>query len=97
MSYLLCDKEELVIGYKANNGAWTHYIEIPQITKTFRWGQLRLSGTLDQVDIGSIFLAPRKNTPPVISINKTIREQLGKDPGQTVHATLYLTIEGEDG
>ena len=54
------------------------------------WGFLKVSGTIDGYEIESINLAPRKNEDKIISINKKIRDAIGKSGGDTVHVTLFL-------
>lgn len=53
-------------------------------------GVLKVSGTIDDYEIKNINLAPRKNEDKIISINKKIRDSIGKSGGDMVTVTLYL-------
>lgn len=72
-------------------GAWTYHLRIPG-TKNLdnRWGFLKVSGTIDGHPIKKINLAPRKGEDKLISINKSIRDAIGKSGGDRVTVTLYL-------
>ena len=90
---LLLENVQLELLYKPNFGAWTYHLRIPN-TKDLdsRWGFLKVSGTIDGYQIKNINLAPRKNEDKIISINKKIRNAIGKTGGDTVTVTLYLHI-----
>ena len=90
---LLLENVQLELLYKPNFGAWTYHLRIPN-TKDLdsRWGFLKISGTIDGYQIKNINLAPRKNKDKIISINKKIRNAIGKTGGDTVTVTLYLHI-----
>lgn len=90
---LLLENVQLELKYKPNFGAWTYHLRIPN-TKDLdsRWGFLKVSGTIDGYEIKNINLAPRKNEDKIISINKKIRDAIGKTGGDTVTVTLYLHI-----
>lgn len=90
---LLLENVQLELLYKPNFGAWTYHLRIPN-TKDLdsRWGFLKISGTIDGYQIKNINLAPRKNEDKIISINKKIRNAIGKTGGDTVTVTLYLHI-----
>jgi len=90
---LLLENIKLELQYKPNFGSWTYHLRIPN-TKHLdsRWGLLKVSGTIDGYEIKNINLAPRKNEDKIISINKKIRESIGKTGGDTVIVTLYLHI-----
>jgi hypothetical protein len=72
-------------------GAWTYHVRIPG-TKDLNnsWGFLKVSGNIDGHEIRDINLAPRKGEDKLISINKSIREAIGKTGGDQVCVTLYL-------
>ena len=82
---------ELQLQYKKGFGAWTYHLRIPG-TASIRgkWGFLKVSGTIDHYEIKNINLAPRKNEDSIISINKKIRDAIGKSGGDMVTVTLYL-------
>jgi len=87
----LVDNQELRLEYKKGFGAWTYHIQIPGTAEIEgRWGYLKVSGTIDNYEIKSINLAPRKNEDKIISINKKIRDAIGKSGGDLVTVTLYL-------
>ena len=54
-----------------------------------------MSGTIDGHPIGLVNLAPRSGEDKIISINKQIREAIGKEGGEPVTVTLFLHTEGE--
>ncbi len=90
---LLLENTELELIYRPNFGAWTYHLRLPN-TKNLdsRWGFLKVSGTIDGYPIQNINLAPRKNEDKLISINKKIRNAIGKSGGDKVIVTLYLHI-----
>ncbi len=90
---LLLENVQLELKYKPNFGAWTYHLRIPN-TKDLdsRWGFLKVSGTIDGYEIKNINLAPRKNEDKIISVNKKIRDAIGKTGGNIVTVTLYLHI-----
>jgi len=51
-----------------------------------------VSGTIDGFPVNNINLAPRKNSDRIISINKSIRDAIGKTGGDTVMVTLYVHL-----
>ena len=55
-------------------------------------GLLKVSGTIDGFPVSNINLAPRKGEDRIISINKKIRDAIGKTGGDPVMVTLYLHI-----
>ncbi|WP_251869624.1 DUF1905 domain-containing protein [Enterococcus italicus] len=55
-----------------------------------RWGHLKVSGTIDDFEVKNIYLAPRKDEDKIISINKEIRDAIGKSGGDIVTVMLYL-------
>ncbi len=56
------------------------------------WGKLKVSGLIDNFKLKEINLAPRKGEDKIISINKEIRNSIGKGAGDKVKVTLYLYI-----
>lgn len=89
----LVDNEELTLQYRENFGAWTYFIQIPgtQDLKG-RWGSMKVSGTLDECILKNHNLAPRTDEDYLISINKKIRDQLNKKPGDKILVNLWLDI-----
>jgi hypothetical protein len=89
----ILDKEMLILQYQWGFGAWTYHLRIPNTAHlSGKWGLLKVSGTIDDVEIKNINLAPRKDGDRIISINKSIRDALGKGAGDSVLVTLYLHI-----
>ena len=87
----IIDNQELKLEYKKGFGAWTYHLRIPNTANIEgKWGFLKVSGTIDGYEIESINLAPRKNEDKIISINKKIRDAIGKSGGDTVNVTLFL-------
>jgi citrate lyase gamma subunit len=89
MDYIVKD-QELAIQYWPGKGAWTYHLVIPNsraIPGT--WGHIKASGTMDGHAFQSRNLAPRKNQDKLLSVNATLRQQLGKQAGDTVRVTLY--------
>ena len=91
MKQYIARNSRLRLEYKPGFGAWTHHIRIPN-TENFqgRWGSLKVSGTIDGYEVANLNLAPRKGENKIISINKEIREAIGKSGGDIVTVTLYL-------
>lgn len=87
----IIDNQKLELQYKKGFGAWTYHIRLPGTASIEgRWGYLKVSGTIDDFEIKSINLAPRKNEDKIISINQEVRDAIGKSGGDTVMVTLYL-------
>ncbi len=58
----IIDNQELKLKYKKGFGAWTYHLSIPgTFNIEVKWGYLKVSGTIDDYEIKSINLAPRKN------------------------------------
>ena len=87
----IIDNQELKLEYKKGFGAWTYHLRIPGTANIEgKWGFLKVSGTIDGYEIESINLKKKKNEDKIISINKKIRDAIGKSGGDTVHVTLFL-------
>lgn len=87
----ILDNQKLILQYRPNFGAWTFHLRLPG-TKDIdgRWGYMKVSGTIDGYEIKGLNLAPRKNEDKLISINKKIRDAIGKKDGDEFMVTLYL-------
>lgn len=90
MNYII-ENEKLTLQYIQGNGAWTYQLIIPN-TKNIKgkWGDLKVSGTIDGFEIKHKNLGPVKNSDKKISINSEIRNAIHKEGGDTVIVTLYL-------
>ena len=87
----IADNQDLILEYKKGFGAWTYHIRIPGTANIEgRWGFMKVSGSIDGYEVKNINLAPRKGEDKIISINKKIRDAIGKSGGETVNVTLYL-------
>ena len=87
----IVDNQKLELQYKRGFGAWTYHLRIPHTADIVgKWGSLKVSGTIDDYEIKNLNLAPRKNEDKIISINKQIRDAIGKSGGDIVTVTLYL-------
>jgi hypothetical protein len=90
MNYIV-ENEKLEIKYIPGNGAWTYHLIIPN-TKDIKgkWGDLKVSGKIDEYEIINKNLAPLKNSNKKMSLNSEIRDFIGKGGGDFVNVTLYL-------
>ena len=95
MNYIV-ENEKLMLQYIPGNGAWTYQLIIPN-TKDIKgkWGDLKVSGTIDGYEIKNKNLGPLKNSDKKMSINSKIRNAINKDGGDTVIVTLYLENQTE--
>lgn len=87
----IIDNEKLELHYQEGFGAWTYHLRLPDTADIKgKWGDLKVSGTIDDFEVKDIYLAPRKDEDKIISINKEVRDAIGKSGGDTVMVTLYL-------
>lgn len=95
MNYIV-ENEKLTLQYIPGNGAWTYQLIIPN-TKDIKgkWGDLKVSGTIDGYEIKKKNLGPVKNSDKKMSVNSEIRKAINKDGGDTVIVTLYLENQTE--
>lgn len=94
MKRMLIENQVLQLQYKRGYGAWTYHLVIPNTADIpGKWGYLKVSGLIDDYELEEMNLAPRKNRDKIISINKDIRNAIGKGAGDTVTVTLYLHSE----
>lgn len=93
----IVENEKLEIQYIPGNGAWTYHLIIPN-TKNIKgkWGDLKVSGKIDDYEINSKNLAPLKNSDKKMSLNSEIRNFIGKSGGEFVNVTLYLVNENTE-
>jgi hypothetical protein len=90
MNYIV-KNEKLTLQYIPGNGAWTYQLIIPN-TKDIKgkWGDLKVSGTIDGYEIKHKNLGPVKNADKKMSVNSEIRNAINKQGGDTVVVTLFL-------
>ncbi len=96
MNYII-ENEKLEIQYIPGNGAWTYQLIIPN-TKDIKgkWGDLKVSGKIDDYVLENKNLAPLKNSDKKMSLNAEIRNFIGKGGGDFVNVTLYLVNQNVD-
>jgi Domain of unknown function (DUF1905) len=87
----IVENERLEIQYIPGNGAWTYQLIIPN-TKEIKgkWGDLKVSGKIDDYELINKNLGPVKNADKKMSLNSEIRDFIGKTGGDYVNVTLYL-------
>ena len=90
MNYII-ENDKLTLQYIPGNGAWTYQLIIPN-TKDIKgkWGDLKVSGTIDGFEIKNKNLGPMKNSDKKMAINSEIRNAINKTGGDTVTVTLFL-------
>ena len=90
----IVENEEIEIQHIPGNGAWTYHLIIPN-TKNIKgkWGDLKVSGKIDNYELKNKNLAPLKNSDKKMSLNSEIRNFIGKSGGDFVKVTLYLENE----
>lgn len=96
MNYLL-KEEKLLLHYLTGKGAWTYHIIIPN-SKDIKgkWGDIKVSGTIDGYPITNMNLAPMGDADKRLSINATTRKAIQKSGGDIVTVTLYLEKGRQD-
>ena len=87
----IVENEKIEIQYIPGNGAWTYQRIIPN-TKNIKgkWGDLKVSGKIDDFEIKNKNLGPMKNSDKKMALNSEIRNSIGKSGGEFVNVTLYL-------
>nr|WP_315187124.1 DUF1905 domain-containing protein [uncultured Flavobacterium sp.] len=92
----IIENERLEIQYIPGNGAWTYQLIIPN-TKDIKgkWGDIKVSGTIDSFEIRNKNLGPMKNADKKMALNSEIRNSIGKGAGDFVNVTLYLGNQNE--
>ena len=87
----IVENEKIEIQYIPGNGAWTYQLIIPN-TKNIKgkWGDLKVSGKIDDFEIKNKNLGPMKNSDKKMALNSEIRNSIGKSGGEFVNVTLYL-------
>ena len=61
-----------------------------------KWGDLKVSGKIDDYEVNNKNLAPLKNSDKKMSLNSEIRNFIGKSGGEFVNVTLYLINENTE-
>jgi hypothetical protein len=95
MEYIIKD-EKLELKYQSGKGAWTYHIRIPNSKNIEgKWGEIKVSGFIDNFKIEARNLAPIKGEEKMLSINGEIRKAINKKGGDIVTVTLYLLSDKE--
>lgn len=90
MDYIIKD-EKLELIYEHGKGAWTYHLRIPNSKDIEgKWGDIIVSGFIDNFEISRRQLAPIKGEDKMLSINAEIRKAINKKGGDLVTVTLYL-------
>ena len=95
MEYIIKD-EKLELIYEHGKGAWTYHLRIPN-SKSIegKWGEIVVSGFIDNFEINRRQLAPIKGEDKMLSINSEIRKAINKKGGDIVTVSLYLLKKKE--
>jgi Domain of unknown function (DUF1905) len=95
MHYLIKD-EKLELKYQLGKGAWTYHLRIPNSKNIEgKWGDIKVSGFIDNFKIEVRNLAPIKGEDKMLSVNAEIRKAINKKGGDFVIVTLYLLSKKE--
>ena len=95
MDYIIKD-EKLQLIYEHGKGAWTYHLRIPNSKDIDgKWGDIKVSGFIDNYKIEARNLAPIKGEDKMLSINGEIRKAINKKGGDFVSVTLYLLSNKE--
>jgi Domain of unknown function (DUF1905) len=95
MEYLIKD-EKLELKYQPGKGAWTYHLRIPNSKNIEgKWGDVKVSGFIDDYKIEAKNLAPIKGEDKMLSVNGEIRKAIDKKGGDFVTVTLYLLTKKE--
>lgn len=95
MEYLIKNKS-LPLIYQPGKGSWTYHLRIPNSKHIKgKWGDIKVSGSIDGYVIENRNLAPIKNEDKMLSVNGAIRKAINKVGGDTVMVTLYFLSKKE--
>lgn len=95
MEYIIKD-EKLELIYEQGKGAWTYHLRIPNSKNIEgKWGEIVVSGFIDNFEISRRQLAPIKGEDKMLSINGEIRKAINKKGGDLVTVSLYLLKKKE--
>ncbi|SDH80880.1 protein of unknown function [Flavobacterium omnivorum] len=95
MDYIIKD-EKLELIYEHGKGAWTYHLRIPNSKNIEgKWGEIVVSGFIDNFEISRRQLAPIKGEDKMLSVNSEIRKAINKKGGEIVTVSLYLLKKKE--
>lgn len=96
MNYIV-KNEKLELIHELGKGAWTYHLRIPNSKHIEgKWGDIKVSGLIDNYKIESRNLAPIKGEDKMLSINSEIRKAINKTGGDIVTVSLYLISNKEE-
>nr|WP_315143396.1 DUF1905 domain-containing protein [uncultured Flavobacterium sp.] len=96
MDYIIKD-EKLELKYEHGKGAWTYHLRIPNSKNIDgKWGDIKVSGLIDNYKIEARNLAPIKGEDKMLSINSEIRKAINKKGGDIATVSLYLLSKKEE-
>lgn len=96
MDYIIKD-EKLKLIYEHGKGAWTYHLRIPNSKHIDgKWGDIKVSGLIDNYKIEARNLAPIKGEDKMLSVNNDIRKAINKTGGDCVIVSLYLLSKKEE-
>jgi len=96
MDYII-KNEKLKLIYEPGKGAWTYHLRIPNSEHIEgKWGEIKVSGSIDDYKLESRNLALTKEGDKILSINNEIRTAINKKGGDTVNISLYLISKKEE-
>ena len=88
---------EILLERFPGKGGW-NYAAIPDLwqdkSKPFGW--VKVTGFIDDYEIGETQLMPMGNKRLFLSVKAAIRKVINKEAGQTVHLKLYLAEKLQD-
>ena len=85
----LLKNKKLTLQHVIGNGAWTYHIIIPD-SKDIpgKWGDIKVSGTIDGYEFKTMNLAPVTGKDKMMSVNGEIRKAINKAGGDEVVVTM---------
>ncbi|MDI5889059.1 DUF1905 domain-containing protein [Flavobacterium yafengii] len=96
MEYIIKD-EKLELKHEHGKGAWTYHLRIPNSKHIDgKWGDIKVSGSIDTYKIEARNLASIKGEDKMLSINSEIRKAINKKGGDIVTVSLYLLSKKEE-
>ncbi|BAP31211.1 uncharacterized protein CHSO_2174 [Chryseobacterium sp. StRB126] len=89
MDYII-KNEKLKLIYEPGKGAWTYHLRIPNSEHIEgKWGEIKVSGSIDDYKLESRNLALTKEGDKILSINNEIRTAINKKGGEGSNFNAY--------
>jgi len=87
----LLKNKKLILQHVPGKGSWTYHIVIPD-SKDIRgkWGDIKVSGTIDGYAFKNMNLAPVIGKDKMMSVNGEIRKAINKAGGDEIAVTMHL-------